>query len=96
MEVYAPWCGHCRALAPEYQLTAEHFEDDDGVTIAAMDGEEHRPPSDIAEEVRGYPSILFFPASVPGKRSGVGIAYEGPRSAKDLISFVQEKRHTKK
>ena len=39
---------------------AEHFGDDDGVTIASMDGTAHPPPADIAGDIQGYPTILFF------------------------------------
>ncbi len=95
LEVYAPWCGHCRSLASEYQQVAEHFGDDDGVTIASMDGTTHPPPADIAGDIQGYPTILFFPAVTKGEREGALLNYDGERTSNEIISYVQKHRHTK-
>lgn len=59
VEFYAPWCDHCKALAPEWELLASAFTPDDPVIIATIDAEEH---GWIADEhnVDGYPSIKLF------------------------------------
>jgi len=44
VEFYAPWCGHCKQLKPEFKMTAEHFKEDSGVTIAAMDATANMVP----------------------------------------------------
>jgi protein disulfide-isomerase A1 len=38
LEVYAPWCGHCKRLAPDYQAVAAHYAAEEEIVIAAMDG----------------------------------------------------------
>ena len=37
VEFYAPWCGHCKQLAPIYDQLGKHFEGDSSVVIAKMD-----------------------------------------------------------
>lgn len=87
LEVYAPWCGHCKSLAPIYSKLAKRFKDVDSVVIAKMDGTENEVP-DL--EVQGYPTLLFFPA----EKNAEAIAYdEGGRELKDLTKFI--KKHAK-
>ena len=59
LEIYAPWCGHCKSLEPIYKKLATRFKDIDSVTIAKMDGtaNEH---ADV--DVQGFPDIAFYPA----------------------------------
>lgn len=59
LEIYAPWCGHCKNLEPIYKKLATRFKDIDSVVIAKMDGtaNEH---ADV--DIQGFPHIAFYPA----------------------------------
>jgi protein disulfide-isomerase A1 len=86
IEFYAPWCGHCKSLAPKYEeLAAMYFNDKDfsqKVTIAKVDA----TANDVPDEIQGFPTIKMYPA---GDKSNP-ITYSGSRTIEDLINFVAE------
>lgn len=87
LEVYAPWCGHCKQLEPIYKKLGKRFSSIESVVIAKMDGTENEHKE---IEVQGFPSIFFFPAEEGAK----SIAYEGgDRSLLSLTKFI--KKHAK-
>lgn len=85
VEFYAPWCGHCKALAPKYEELGGLYansEFKDKVTIAKVDA----TANDVPDEISGFPTIKLFPAG--GKDSPV--TYSGARSVEDFIKFIAE------
>jgi len=89
VEFYAPWCGHCKSLAPEYEVVGEAFDKVSSVVIAKVDADAHR---DLGGrfDVHGFPTLKWFP-----KGSTTPEAYEGGRTADDIINFVNGKAGTK-
>ncbi|KAF7657950.1 hypothetical protein LDENG_00020000, partial [Lucifuga dentata] len=72
VEFFAPWCGHCKRLAPEYEAAATRLKGI--VPLAKVDCTAN---SDTCSKygVNGYPTLKIFR---DGEESG---PYDGPRSA---------------
>ncbi|KAI1104877.1 disulfide isomerase [Jackrogersella minutella] len=86
----APWCGHCKSLAPTWETLAEDFINEPSVVIAKVDAEADNSKATASEQgVSSYPTIKFFP-----KGSTEGEPYSGGRTEKDLVSFLNEKTGT--
>lgn len=87
VEFYAPWCGHCKSLAPEYKIVAEEFADNDKIVVAMMDSTANDNP---AVDVKGFPTIVWFPAGDKANHK----TYDGERKAPAIIEFIKKNAAT--
>jgi len=89
VEFFAPWCGHCKNLAPEYEVVGEAFDRESSVVIAKVDADAHKELGGRFG-VQGFPTLKWFP-----KGSTTPENYEGGRTADDIVSWINNKAGTK-
>ncbi|XP_023926856.1 LOW QUALITY PROTEIN: protein disulfide isomerase-like 1-4 [Quercus suber] len=82
VEFYAPWCGHCQALAPEYAAAATELKGEN-VVLAKVDASEE---NDLAQQydVQGFPTVYFF-------IDGVHKPYTGQRTKESIVTWIKKK-----
>lgn len=86
----APWCGHCKNLAPVWENVANDFSTDDNVLIAKVDADSPQNKEWARSlGVTGYPTIKFWPAGNKEYEE-----YQSGRSEEALVKFINEKAGT--
>ncbi|XP_070533152.1 protein disulfide-isomerase A6-like [Ptychodera flava] len=85
VEFYAPWCGHCKNLEPEWAKAAAELKGK--FNLGAVDA---TAETIFAQKygVRGYPTIKYFPA---GKKSGDAEEFTGGRTSGDIVNWCLDK-----
>ncbi|DBB07402.1 hypothetical protein WJX82_009936 [Trebouxia sp. C0006] len=88
VEFYAPWCGHCKHLTPEFKTLGESVLKDprlkNSVVIAKVDADKHKS---LGEKfgVRGFPTLKWFPRGKPVNNPQ---DYNSGRTASAFLDFI--------
>eukprot|EP00347_Sterkiella_histriomuscorum_P018574 403344996 len=86
IELYAPWCGHCQKLAPEFAAASKRLVQDNP-PFALLKGDAGNDKKLSKKfNVKGYPNIFFFKAYEKFK-------YNGPRTEEGIVNWVSSRLH---
>lgn len=79
IKIYAPWCGHCKKLAPIWEDFAKR--DHVGYRVAKIDAAKYNEIAD-SYGIEGFPTILFV------AKDNKPVEFSGPRTVADLEAFA--------
>jgi len=84
VEFYAPWCGHCQSLEPEYAKAAKALKDEGSeIKLGKVDA---TIENKLAEkfQVQGFPTIKFF-------KKGKAVDFTGGRTSEEIVGWLKKK-----
>ncbi|CAB3256310.1 unnamed protein product [Arctia plantaginis] len=81
---YAPWCGHCKRLKPEYAVAAGILKNDENpVALVKVDCTEGGKSTCEQFSVSGYPTLKIF------RKGEVSQEYNGPRESNGIVKYMR-------
>jgi len=84
VKFFAPWCGHCKKLKPDWDVLGEEFDGTGSVLVADVDCTVHQATCSKFD-VSGYPTLKFFAGG-----DTKGQAYQGGRDPASLKKFITD------
>lgn len=80
VKFFAPWCGHCKKLAPIWVQLAHHLKNK--VAVAEVDCEAYSSLC-TTHKIQGYPTLIYFTGDVRTE-------YNGGRKLDQLRAFAEK------
>ncbi|CAO2039204.1 unnamed protein product [Urochloa humidicola] len=87
VDFYAPWCGPCKRLAPEYEKAASILSKHDPPIILAKVDADNKKNKDLSSkyDVQSFPTIKIF------RNQGENVQdYDGPRDADGIVEYLKK------
>lgn len=84
VKFYAPWCGHCKKIAPIWEELANDLKEVKGLVVGKFDATANEVDG---VDIRGYPTLKFYPKG----NKAEAIDYDGGRELDDFKNWLKEK-----
>lgn len=81
--MYAPWCGHCKTIAPEFVAAAEAIAQNPNIVLANFNGTLNEVES---ISLKGYPTLLWFGRD----KSAAPTEYNGGREKDGNLTWLKD------
>jgi protein disulfide-isomerase-like protein len=82
VKFFAPWCGHCKAMKPDWDRLGGEYDGSETHVIGDVDCTVEKALC-ATYGIKGYPSLKYFPAG-----SADALDYEGGRTLEELRTFA--------
>ena len=82
---YAPWCGHCKSMKPEYERLREKYKKNSNKNVVMINCDDHKEFASKAG-IQGFPTLRLYQNPKDDKY----VDYEGPRTADAIETFLSE------
>ncbi|PPQ86762.1 hypothetical protein CVT25_012407 [Psilocybe cyanescens] len=86
VKFFAPWCGHCKKLAPTWKQLARHMKG--RITVAEVNCDDHSALCK-KEGIQGYPTLMWYAGGAEGGE-GKGFEYNSGRKLDQLKAFAEK------
>jgi len=82
---YAPWCGHCKSMKPEYERLREKYKKNPNKNVVMINCDDHKEFASKAG-VQGFPTLRLYKNPKDDKY----VDYEGPRTAEAIETYLSD------
>ena len=82
---YAPWCGHCKTMKPEYERLREKYKKNSNKNVVMINCDDHKEVASKAG-VQGFPTLRLYKNPKDDKY----VDYEGPRTADAIDTYLSD------
>jgi len=83
LKVYAPWCGHCKTLAPKFKKLAQKLSKYPEIVMAKIDATANEIPS---LKITGYPTLILYKMREKKKP----IEFKGAPNVPQIVRFLEK------
>ena len=83
MKIYAPWCGHCKTIAPDFDAAAEAIANNSNVILANFDGTLNEAEG---IEISGYPTLYWYAKD----KNVAPVTFNGQRDKEGILAFIKD------